>query len=366
MPPAILGTGSADDLRDVVHRAVEALAEGLIVALPTETVYVAAASGVHAGAVERLTAGDAERPLLLVKSLDDARDYVPRFTPYGERLARRCWPGPVALVEDARDENSLLRQLPPRVQSRLTPEGAIGLWGPAHSFVRDVARILVGPIVCVDVCTAAGELPHDAAEAAGCDVDMVIDDGPTRFRQAATIVDVRDGVSVVRAGVASAQAIGRLASSMMLFVCTGNTCRSPMAEGLAKLALAKRLGCSVEQLEDQGCLVESAGVAASMGGRAAAEASATMQVYGYDLSGHVSQPLTPQLVQRADVIYTMTAAHREVVAAQYPEADSRIHLLRSDGRDVADPIGAPLDVYRQCAEQLKSAIEERFRTDPVP
>lgn len=85
-----------------MHRAVQALAEGGVVAFPTETVYGLAASALDEDAVCRLVASkdrQAAKPLTLaIKSADEARDYAPDMCRLAYRLARRCWPGPVTLV----------------------------------------------------------------------------------------------------------------------------------------------------------------------------------------------------------------------------------------------------------------------------
>src|SRR5262245_3140577 len=113
MPPVVLDLRSTDDIRDVVHRAVQALAEGKLVAFPTETVYGLAASALIEGAVDRLIAVKGPspgRPLALaVKSAEDACDYVPGLNPLARRLARRCWPGPVTLVVDDQHAEGLVR-----------------------------------------------------------------------------------------------------------------------------------------------------------------------------------------------------------------------------------------------------------------
>ena len=104
MPPVVIDLRSAEDWRDVVHRAVQALAEGGLVAFPTETVYGLAASALDENAVGRLLAAKdrtVAKPLTLaIKSADEARDYAPDMCPLARRLARRCWPGPITLVLD--------------------------------------------------------------------------------------------------------------------------------------------------------------------------------------------------------------------------------------------------------------------------
>ena len=124
--------------------------------------------------------------------------------------------------------------------------------------------------------------------------------------------------------------------------------------------LADNLGCTVEGLCDGRAIVCSAGISAGLGGRPAPEALEVMREQGFDLSGHQSQPLTDTIVRQADLILTMTRGHRETIVQHWPEAASRTHVLRPDGRDICDPIGASVDVYRECARQIDEAIQSRL------
>ena len=109
----------------MVHQAVQALAEGNLVAFPTETVYGVAASAWDERGVQRLVERKGRRrghPLsLAVKSADEARDYAPGMSSLALRLARRCWPGPVTLVVDDCTRRASLRRLPPAVQEWVSP-----------------------------------------------------------------------------------------------------------------------------------------------------------------------------------------------------------------------------------------------------
>lgn len=364
MPPVVIDMQRAEDVRDVVHRAVQALAEGKLVAFPTETVYGVAALARNAKAVERViqtTRRPADWPLsLAVKSADDALDYVPDMSPLARRVTRRCWPGPVTVVLDADREDSLLEYLPNEVRARVAPSGAVRLRAPAHTVLQDVQRMLVGPIVLAGVRNEQNDEAVTAAEVTswlGDHVDLVLDDGRCRYGQPSTVVRISNGhMSIVRPGVFTESTLRRLSRVVILLVCTGNTCRSPMAEALTRKLLAERLGCSVEQVEERGVAVLSAGLSAMLGGRAAPEAVSTMAREGLDLASHVSQPLTEQLVKNADLLLAMTRAHRDAILAQWPAAGGRVHVLRQDGGDVADPIGCPSDVYEQCAAQLKAGL----------
>ena len=118
--------------------------------------------------------------------------------------------------------------------------------------------------------------------------------------------------------------------------------------------------------QGRGVIVMSAGLAAVSGGRPSPEAVAVMEEMGLALSHHESQPLTGQLVRHADLILTMTASHRQAIVSRWPEAAARTQLLRHDEGDVCDPIGGSVEVYRQCAMQLKSELQLRVNELDIP
>jgi len=107
-------------------------------------------------------------------------------------------------------------------------------------------------------------------------------------------------------------------------------------------------------------MVMSAGVAAVSGGRAATEAVQVMGQLGMDLSQHETQPLTEPLVRYADLIFTMTASHRQAVLVQWPNAAERTKVLSVSGGDISDPIGGPVERYQRCAAEIEAALAERL------
>ena len=135
----------------------------------------------------------------------------------------------------------------------------------------------------------------------------------------------------------------------VLVVCTGNTCRSPMAAGWLNA-----------QLAGKGWQAESAGVAARDGGTAAPEAIEVMREIEIDISAHRSRMLSRELVEEADLILAMTAGHLREINQRFPEAKAKVRLLNGFGpgpaADVADPFGFSVDAYRHTRDELAQAL----------
>lgn len=131
----------------------------------------------------------------------------------------------------------------------------------------------------------------------------------------------------------------------ILIVCTGNTCRSPMAEGALRVLLEGRKIDNVD--------VVSAGTAAIPGSPATRYAIEASKTWHADISGHRSRPLTPELIEESELILTMSPSHYQQVVRMSPEARDRTFLLKKypdpgdEGEGVADPIGGSLDNYNQ-------------------
>ena len=148
--------------------------------------------------------------------------------------------------------------------------------------------------------------------------------------------------------------------NLLLFVCTGNTCRSPLAKVLAEKILR-------EEGQDN-WRADSAGTAALYGMSASGQAIAAADALGLDLSLHQSKPLTDKLVREADLILTMTGAHKQAILQAAPEASGKVFTLAEFAGsecDVADPIGGSTALYLETAEHLQRLLGKATKKLPA-
>jgi protein-tyrosine phosphatase len=131
-----------------------------------------------------------------------------------------------------------------------------------------------------------------------------------------------------------------------------------MAESLCKVLLAKRLGVRIEDLEEKGHVVLSAGMAAMSGMPAAANAIEVVRSRGGSLQDHASRQVTPELVRHADLILTMTNEHLESLLDQFPNAASRVRVLHPHGGDVDDPVGHDRQTYQRTAQEIEEYLQK--------
>ena len=139
----------------------------------------------------------------------------------------------------------------------------------------------------------------------------------------------------------------------ILFVCTGNTCRSPMAEGLFREMLRKENISSVTE-------VSSAGINAIPHQLASLNSIEAISEKGVDLEPHVSQMLTMDLVESFDLILTMTQSHKQSILGSVPWLDKKVFTLKEyveQSGDISDPFGGTLEIYKESLKDIESSLK---------
>jgi protein-tyrosine-phosphatase len=146
---------------------------------------------------------------------------------------------------------------------------------------------------------------------------------------------------------------------IFLFVCSGNTCRSPMAAAIANAEIAARLRIPFADLETVNVRALSAGVSARVGAPLTPEAQEVLRSLNVPVRPHAARSLTVELADQAEIIFCMTSAHRQAVIEMIPSVAWKTLCLNSEG-DIDDPIGKGLPAYLNCAQGIRRLVRLRF------
>ncbi|HAH20244.1 MAG: threonylcarbamoyl-AMP synthase [Omnitrophica WOR_2 bacterium GWF2_43_52] len=340
---------------EAIEKAARFIREGKLVAIPTETVYGVAADYNNRQALARLyelKGRPKDKPFTVAVATKDSLEIVALDVPVvAYKFADKFWPGPLTVV--LKSANHAIGD-----EQRNT---TIGLRVPKHNVALHILEMAMAD-VALPSANPSQALPARSAQEVlryfDGTIDLVIDSGPSLLGVESSVVDLtKTPFVILREGALSKELLEKAAQTKrVLFICTGNSCRSVMAQGLLSKVLREKNRVDVEVL--------SAGVGAFNGLAPTSETLALLSREGVNLSAYRSQRVNRIMLKSSDLILVMDAMQQARVVELAPNVEKRVYLLKEfarlslDNVNIPDPIGQGMDYYEKTFFTIKEAIEK--------
>lgn len=351
-----------EDTPQFLNRVAETLRTSGIIALPTDTVYGLAVDGTNSDACEKLRVlkGRDRKPFTFFVPKSALHEYAVISK---QKIIDYFIPGPLTVILKKRAH----------VVLPLTTE-KIGVRIPQVHFINNLLSMYKNPLA-VTSANVSGQTPLTSTTEISKqfpDIDLIINGGQLRS-QPSTVLDMATTPPIVRRkGKIPILEIEKVYGKKVLmdstvrfnvlFVCTANTCRSPLAEGIFKTLIT----------EDY-CQVKSAGILPMDGLPPAQFSLDVVQEFGGSIIHHQTKRITQEIIEWADLILVMEFKHYNAILEIAREAAVKTFLLKEYRRrvkynEVADPVGKDIHAYRKAAQDMLPSlkliakdIKQRFR-----